>query len=166
MPLSTVAAVVGIAGGVNSIMQSNKGSGAAGDGNGAMSPWFASGGGSQAAAQLQQLMSGGPQSILQDKAFQGMNDASLKGVQRQMAAKGQGLSGNELIALQEQGNTNAMSFYNNQVQQLSSLAGVGFNPADGARINSANEQAGWQGLAQGIGGLNQVSFFPCRKDSI
>lgn len=151
-------AAVSVVGGA--MMSKNKGNGDGGGGGNAISPWYSGGGASQASTMLQQLMAGGPQSILDDKAFKQSNQFAMDATQRQLAAGGQHLSGNEAIALNDTAQRNAMGFYNQQVQQLGNLAGAGQSLAGGVNANSnawqagnANEQAGWGNVASGIGGL-------------
>ncbi len=150
-------AAVSVVGG--SLMSGDDGNGNGGGGN-AISPWWQSGGGAQASTMLQQLMAGGPESILEDRAFQQSQKYGLQATQRTLSAQGQHLSGNEAIALNDYSQRSAMDFYNQQVQQLGTLAGANQSLAGGVSANSnawqagnQNEQAGWSNIASGIGGL-------------
>jgi hypothetical protein len=156
MPLSTVAAVVGIAGGVQQYNNAKKAGDMMGSGGSGLSAWSSSGGDSQAASMLQQLISQGPAGIMEDKAFKAANAASMGAVQRKLSSQGQHLSGNEVLALNDSTNKNAMDFYNNQVSQLGQLSGSGFNPATAASNNMQYGQVGDKAISQGIGSLNQL----------
>lgn len=129
-----------------------------------LSAWAQSGGANEAASKLQQLMSGGPQSILQDDAFQQINQFGMDSTQRQLSAQGMHLSGNEKLALNKSSMNSANSFYQQQIQNLSNLAGVGFNPAGAfdSQTNSMNAANKMQTDAYGnvigaIGGLYRAS---------
>ncbi len=151
-------AAVSVVGG--SLMSGDNGNGNGGGGGNAISPWWQGGGGAQASDMLQKLMSGGPQSILEDKAFQQSQKYGLQATQRALGAQGMHLSGNEAIAMNDYSQRGAMDFYNQQVHQLGNLAGAGQSLAGGVSANSnawqagnQNQQAGWGNIASGIGGL-------------
>ena len=162
--LGSAAAVVGIAGGLNSLMnspsQSQATSSATQQGT---APWWQSGGGQQASQQLMSLMNG-PSSILSDPAFQAFDKYSTDQLQAKMLSQGLHQSGAEQTALKNNTMSNAMTFYGQQTGLLSSLAGLGFNPASGVQAGTsagvaagAQQQGGWQAVGQGVGALNQSS---------
>ena len=98
----------------------------------------------QYAQQLQQLTSN-PSSMMNMPGYQ----AGIQAVQRAMNAQGFGGSGNMATALQKYGG----DFYNQQVNQLSGLAGAGFNPAAAQQIGMAG-----QGAAVGLAGQSLASL--------
>ena len=161
--LSAAASVISIAAGANSLLGGGGGQSSGQAQQQATAPWWTSGGGADAATQLQQLMQGGPQSIFTDKAFTQANDQALNSTSQHMAAMGQHLSGNESAALNQQSQNDALSFYQQQTGLLSSLAGIGFNPASGVSagqnqqaINNQQTQQGFSNVIGGIGGLSTI----------
>ncbi|CAB4216889.1 hypothetical protein UFOVP1590_8 [uncultured Caudovirales phage] len=160
--LGTIASGVGIASGVNSLMNSGGGSGGSGAQQAqqqATTPWWQGGGGQDASMQLQQLMKG-PSSILDDPTFKAFDQYSMEASQRKLAAGGLHASGAEQSALKQGSMANANSFYQQQAGLLGSLAGVGFNPSSGVQAGLQARQQGFQQGQQGMtniaGGLGQL----------
>ena len=114
-----------------------------------------------AANQLSTLMSN-PGQILQDPVYQAFQQNSNASLQRTMGAQGQGQSGAEQAALQQNATAGAGQFYNQQVGNLTRIASGG-NQADATRMGmqgaaayGQGQQAGWTSLQQGLGGLGGI----------
>jgi regulatory protein YycI of two-component signal transduction system YycFG len=161
MALTTVAAVVGIAGGLNSLSNSGGSSGGssqqaqtasqlADPAQGYRPGW---------AGQLNTLLTN-PGSVASSPLLQDMQGFSNQQVERGMAATGQTQSGAEQTALQSQASSNYMSYYNSMVQNLMNLTGTPAGGATGYLQGSQQAQntqnQGLSNIMGGLGGLSQI----------
>jgi hypothetical protein len=124
------------------------------DWNKQQDPFSAGGNRGQYVPQLNQLMQGGPAGVSNDPMFQKMNQQSMDQVQRREQASGQGGSGQEMMALQNQGFGNQMDYFNQQYSRLSDLSGAsrgGGQAAMGQSPGAAYEQRMGQYANQGSG---------------
>jgi hypothetical protein len=124
-------------------------------------PFSAGGNRAQYVPQLNELMKGGPAGVAQDPMFQKMNEQSLTNVQRREQASGQGGSGQEMLALQNQGFGNQMDYFNQQYSRLADLSGAsrgGGQAAMGQSPGAAFGQSrqGSQDIAASFGGLSSI----------
>ena len=92
-----------------------------------------------------------PSAIFSDPAFTAANDMSIKGAMRQMAAQGYLGSGNEAAGLTQLTQSNALGFYNQQMNLLAMLSGATSSPpnAYGAGMNATAGGIGQ--IGQGVG---------------
>lgn len=88
-------------------------------------PFSATGQRSQYVSQLNALMRGGYAGIQEDPMYRFMAAQGLDMAQRGASATGTAQSGAEQIALQQQGQGLARSFFDEQYQRLASLSGAG-----------------------------------------
>lgn len=95
----------------------------------------------QYAQQLNTLMSN-PSSVQNDPGFAAAMKQGQGQVQQTMAATGQGVSGAEQVALQNQAMTQQNQYYQQDLSNLETLSGANANPAAGgtAAINATNAQ--------------------------
>jgi hypothetical protein len=87
-------------------------------------PFSAGGHRQQYVTQLNDLMKGGVSSFVDDPNFKRMMAQGLQQSQRHASATGTAQSGQEQIALQEQGSNLANSYFNQQYERLASLSGA------------------------------------------
>jgi hypothetical protein len=146
--MSNLGSALGLASGIASIIQGNQMAKAA-------DPFSASR--AQYATQLNNLMSN-PSSVTTTPGYQFLQQQGLEGVSRQMAARGYNTSGNELLALQNQGQSLANSQYQQQLSNLMQLSGASQTPAQGttaaSNILNTTGQNGWNAVGQGLGTLS------------
>ena len=153
--LSTVASVVGIAGGVSSLLGGGSTSGSGNVAGGAYYDPFASSRG-QYATQLNQLMAN-PSSVTQTPGYQfGMNQGT-EALNRTYAASGQGGSGAQLVGLQNFAQNYAGQQFANQESNLAQLSGATQSPMNVTGQNQLNQQGQQQGLSNIMGGLSGLS---------
>ena len=106
----------------------------------------------QYGTQLNSLMAN-PQSVTKMPGYKFQQQQGEQAVTRAMAAQGKNLSGNEMFALQQQGQGLASDFYNKQLATQMQLSGAAQNPATGynAGVNgSQNYMQNMTGLV-GVG---------------
>lgn len=108
----------------------------------------------QYAGQLNQLMAN-PASVTSLPGYQFLQDQGMQTVQRGLSAQGKTVSGQEQLALQEQGQGLANKYLGDQYTRLAQLSGANANPGAGGTAgaetmvgNQAQQQAGWTELAQ------------------
>ena len=149
MFISTVAAVVGIGAGLNSMFGSGRGSsqGATNTAN-PLAPYQQGW-----AQQLNQLMSN-PSSVTNTPGYASAEQAGQQSLQRGMAGAGQTQSGQEQIALKNYGSNFELNTYNQQVQQLGNLS-TG-NAVSGQQAGQQVQGQGIGNLASGLGGLASI----------
>lgn len=153
--LGTAASVIGITSGLNSLF--GGGSATSQSQSQYISPWFTSGGAATAASKLQGLVSGGPQSIYQDPAFQQSTQYGLQGLERSMAARGMTQSGGEQTAVADYLQSKGWDSYMNLMTAYGNLAGANMGQTNTTTYNpAAQQQGGWNAVAQGLGGLNNI----------
>lgn len=149
--MNLLAGGTGVASGINAINQGNKLAGQA-DPFGPYRSYYA--------GQLGNLMNN-PSSITSTPGYQFLQQQGLEGVSRQMASRGYATSGNEMLALQQQGQGLANQQYQQQLGNLMTLSGASQSPASGvgaaAGALGSVGQAGWGALAQGMGTLGQTA---------
>jgi hypothetical protein len=156
--LGTVASVVGIAAGVNSLMGGSGGNVSSGVQN-AADP-FASYRQNLAAMYSGALQPGGTTDITQMPGYSqftsGVLNPAMEATKRSMTASGMSMSGNEEIALNKQANQGYYGFMTDYLNRLAQGSGAVNNPAQATQLgmNAANQ--GWGAIAQGVGGLNQL----------
>jgi len=153
--LATVAAGVGIAGGIKTLMA---------DGSEAPSGGGTTAGGtvydpfaqyrSQFGSQLAGMMSPGASFGTSDPSYDWRFNQGLEAVNRTAAAKGQLGSGNRLQELMKYGQGMASTEFGAQFGRLSSLAGVGTTMGSNqGALAQQQEQTGWNAVGQGLGSL-------------
>jgi len=106
----------------------------------------------QYAQQLNQLMSN-PASVTSLPGYQFLQDQGMQTVQRGLSAQGKTVSGQEQLALQEQGQGLANKYLGDQYTRLAQLSGANASPGAGGtaynQVNANNQaasQAGWSQL--------------------
>ena len=121
-------------------------------------PFSTSGARAQYVPQLNQLMQGGYAGLANDPMYQQLQALGMQGTQRAMAAQGQGLGTNDILAINQNQTGTAMSYFDQQYQRLAQLSGAsggssvvpqGMSPTTAGGIAMAPYQA----LGQGIGTL-------------
>ena len=130
--------------------------------NEAATPWWSNTAYAQgAASQLNKLASAGPAGVTTDPGYQNYLTGNLQNQERQAASMGQTYSGNEIAALANLNNQSSLNYYDNQVNVLSSLAGVNNSPASAvgaatgaANVGLAGNKYSSQLSSQGLGGLS------------
>jgi hypothetical protein len=179
MFLSTIAAVIGIAGGVNSIYQSNKSKpgagGATDDAARAADPFgqFRTGFGQQLTGQFGSLTNPNPQDIANDPNYQFQLQQGMGAVNKGAAASGMLGSGTRLLDLQKMGQGLASNFEDKQwgrnmsiLQMLGQFSGATTGSPGGAanammqgNANSQNQLNGGLGnIMSGLGGLSRSNW--------
>jgi len=99
-------------------------------------------------SQLYDLMHN-PGNILNDPTFVSSMKYGMQGVNRSMAAQGYNISGNQMMALEDYGQSHAAAFMTDRQKFLADLAGAG-RPADsGAGFNQSN--TGTSNIMAGMG---------------
>lgn len=102
---------------------------------------------------LQQLMTGGASAMAADPSYQWRLQQGSENLSRQMASQGLTASGAELAALQDYGQNQASTEFQNQYSRLAQLAGANVgSPAAAAQI-TANQQAQQQQGASAFGNM-------------
>lgn len=175
MSLATVAAVVGIGAGVNSIVQSNKnkpgGGGTTDAAANAADPFgpFRAQYGQELGAQYNRLQNFDPNSVTSNPEYQFQLDQGLGAINKSAAASGMLGSGNRLMDLQKYGQGLASSFADKQygremslLQMLGGFSGATTGSPGGAASAMLSGQqfaAGQQnyGLNSITSGLNGIS---------
>jgi hypothetical protein len=110
---------------------------------------FSSGGNrAQYVPQLNELMRGGYQGVANDPMFQQLQQQSMTDVQRGMSARGQGGSGQEMLALRDSSQKNMMGYFNQQYDRLASLSG-----ANAGRTAAFQGQGGQAAYSQRMGDM-------------
>lgn len=114
----------------------------------------------QYATQLNTLMTN-PSSVQNDPGFAAAMKQGQGQVQQTMAATGQGVSGAEQMALQNQAMTQQNQYYQQDLSNLEVLSGANANPAAGgnAAINATNASQTQAGSTVGAlfsGGANSA----------
>jgi hypothetical protein len=164
--LGTIAAVVGIAGGINSLTGGGV-SRAIGVGPGAA----ATGAEAQAAADpfapyrsnLASMYSGAltsgstldPTKMPGYSQFQsGVLDPAMEASKRSASKSGMLYSGNEQTALQDVGQKGYYGFMTDYLNRLAVGSGAGAAPSEAARLGLAQSSSNQQGFMQGLGALS------------
>jgi hypothetical protein len=114
-------------------------------------PFSAGGNRAQYVPQLNELMRGGYQGVVNDPMFQQLQSQSMIDVQRGMSARGQGGSGQEMLALRDSSQKNMMGYFDKQYARLASLSG-----ADAGRTNAFQGQGGQAAYAQKMGDMSAM----------
>ena len=111
--------------------------------------------------QLNALMAN-PSLTTSTPGYQFNLQQGLAGIDARQAKSGVSRTGAGDIGVQQYGQQQAMSSFDQQVKNLSGLSGASVNPAQGATaaLTAQNQQvsqrnAGWQAIGQGIGGVGQ-----------
>lgn len=143
-PQSLLAIGSGIAGIVQGNQQQDQATLAAAAAN----PWGTSGGRALADTQLQSLMRDPMQTAATDPSYQ----LRIQGAQRAMGAYGQD-SGAMSIA----GANASTDWYNQRLEQLSKLAGAGFDPANAGTLQQTGYQQGVNTIGQGLGSFGYAA---------
>ena len=152
MPLAAIASVVGIASGINSLTSG----GASGAVTQAADPFSAYRGNlaSMYAGALQPGASANIQSMPGFTQFNtGVLQPAMQASQRAAASAGQLYSGGEQQALQQTGQKGYYGFMTDYLNRLAQGSGAANNPATAVGMGLGQQQAGYQALAQGVGGL-------------
>lgn len=157
--LSTVGSVVGIGSGLNSLF----GGGGSSSGTAQTASQLADPAQSYRpgwASQLNNLLTGGPAGLTSNPMFQAMQTQSTDTLERQMAASGQTMSGQNKIDLHNLDNSNMLNYWYQMMNPYMNLIGT---PAGGATgylsgMNLGNQigNQGWSSIAQGLGGLQNI----------
>lgn len=128
-------------------------------------PFTAGGNRAQYADQLNQLMQGGYGGLQSDPMFQWMQKQGQDQLQRGLSAKGQLGSGNEMLALQQQGYGLAQDFFNQQYNRLADLSGasrgggqavMGQSPGAAYQQQYGTTQNQMAALGMGLQGASQL----------
>jgi len=94
-----------------------------------------------------------------DPSYQWRLSQGLESVNRGAAASGMLGSGNRLVDLMDYGQGLASTEFSNEFSRLAAMAGVGsWSGSNAGALGAQNDQAGWQGIAQGVGALSNSSF--------
>lgn len=156
----TVAGIVGIASGVNSLFGGGASKGSSGGTTQQYDPYGPYR--AQAATQLNQLMTD-PSQAYSSPGYQQQLQQGQTSVNRGMAATGQLQSGGEQAALQNLGQNTFSSYYNNMLANLTQLSGASQSPASAGmaqaqagNINSLMQQRNLSNITSGLGGLNTI----------
>lgn len=156
--LGAVSGIVGVASGISNLFGGDSGGGGTSGGTGptqAMTPWWMSGFGGNAAQQLNTLLQGGPSGVIGTPGFQQFSQGITDQTQRQAAASGMLASGNELAALQSLNRQNAMSYWQSMVNTLGNAAGMQFSPTGAAATNLQTQMYQDQLRGQSLGAITQ-----------
>lgn len=156
MPLAAIASVVGIASGINSLTSG----GASGAVTQAADPFSAYRGNlaSMYAGALQPGASANIQSMPGFTQFNtGVLQPAMQASQRAAASAGQLYSGGEQQALQQTGQKGYYGFMTDYLNRLAQGSGAANNPATAVGMGLGQQQAGYQALAQGVGGLSSLA---------
>jgi len=105
------------------------------------------------ASQLNTMMANPAAIIPQMPGYQFLQDQGQQAVMRQLAAQGRTVSGQEQLALQQQGQGLANQFYNDQYNKLAQLSGASASPAQGGVSGATALQANQQTQNLGLEGL-------------
>jgi hypothetical protein len=158
--LSTVASVVGIGAGLNSLMG---GGGGGGGGSAAYDPYAKYR--PEAAKQLSSLMAH-PEQTLSQPGYQQTLQQGIGAQQAAGAAAGTLQSGRQEAALQNIGQSTFGSYYNSMLANLMQLSGATQSPASaslaaqqGAALQQQQQLGGLQTLMGGLGGLSRSGLF-------
>jgi hypothetical protein len=87
-------------------------------------PFSTGGNRQQYVGQLNDLMKGGYAGLQNDPMYQQLQQQGMQGTDRAMAAKGQGVGTNDLMAINQNQTGTAMSYFDQQYQRLASLSGA------------------------------------------
>lgn len=122
-------------------------------------PFAAGGNRGQYVPQLNQLMQGGYSGLQNDPQFKALQGIGEQGVQRTMAAQGQGLSTNDQLNINQADTGLAMSYFDQQYNRLSTLSGANQGAAPAPTTGISPVQAGqmamapYQMMGQAFGGI-------------
>jgi len=92
-----------------------------------------------AAAKLDALMAN-PNSVTNLPGYKFLQAQGQQGVERAMSARGLSVSGNEMLALQEQDQGLANKMYNSEFDKLATLSGASASPGAGGAAGIAQNQ--------------------------
>lgn len=109
-----------------------------------------------AAAKLDALMSN-PNSVTNLPGYKFLAEQGTQGVERAMSARGLSLSGNELLALQEQDQGLANKMYNSEFDKLAMLSGASASPGVGGSAAIAQNQQNRADLFSTIGAVGKAT---------
>lgn len=158
MTLGTVASVVGIAAGVNSIMNSPSGGSSQQQTQQAADP-FAPYRPGLGTAYATALTGGNRVDPTQMPGYSqwmsGVLNPALSSVQAQDAASGRGWSGQEATDLTKTASQGYYGFMTDYLNRLAQGSGAVNNPAPAASLGFQQQQANQSGFMQGIGGVIQ-----------
>ena len=101
-------------------------------------------------SQLYDLMHN-PGNILNDPTFVSSMKYGMQGVNRSMAAQGYNISGNQMMALEDYGQSHATAFMTDRQKFLADLAGAGRSADNGAGFGQSN--TGTNNVMAGMGTL-------------
>ena len=128
-------------------------------------PFSAGGNRAQYVPQLNKLMEGGVGGLVNDSNYQAMQGAGIQAVQRQMAARGQSGSGQEMSAILKANFGIGMDYFNQQYKRLSALsgadagrtgAGQGMDPGLAYQMEREGRADRMGSMGQGIGALSSI----------
>jgi len=156
MPLAAIASVVGIASGINSLTSG----GASGAVTQAADP-FSAYRGNLASMYAGALQPGATTDITQMPGYSqfqtGVINPALEASKRSAAASGMLRSGNEQIGLEKTAQQGYYGFMTDYLNRLAQGSGATNNPATAVGMGLGQQQAGYQALAQGVGGLSSLA---------
>lgn len=107
-----------------------------------------------AAAKLDALMSN-PNSVTNLPGYKFLAEQGTQGVERAMSARGLSVSGNEMLALQEQNQGLASKMYDSEFNKLSMLSGASSSPGAGGAAGITQNQNNRDDLFSTIGALGK-----------
>lgn len=163
--LGVVGSVVGIGSGLNSLFGggSSGGGGQGTQAGGTIYDPFGLSNRQKSSGALMNLMGLGtsaPTSFTTDPSYQFRYNQGLDAAQRGAAASGMLGSGNRLAELMSYGQGMASQEYGNQFSRLAAMSGVGsWSGSNYGSQQLAQQQGGWNALAQGLGGLSNYGGF-------
>ena len=111
--------------------------------------------------QLNDLMRGGYAGLANDPMYKQLSAQGLEATQRAMAARGQGMGTNDILAINKNQTGTMMDYFNQQYSRLADLSGAsrggsqvvqGMSPQVAGSITMAPYQAG----AQALGGIASI----------
>jgi len=103
-----------------------------------------------AAAKLDALMAN-PNSVTNLPGYQFLAQQGTQGVERAMSARGYSMSGNEMLALQQQNQGLANQMYNSEFDKLAMLSGANSSPSAGGTAGIQQNQQNRADLFNTIG---------------
>lgn len=124
-------------------------------------PFSTGGNRAQYVPQLNDLMRGGYAGLANDPMYKQLSAQGLEATQRAMAARGQGMGTNDMLAINKNQTGTMMDYFNQQYSRLADLSGAsrggtstvqGMSPTTAGSIAMAPYQAG----AQALGGIASI----------
>jgi len=121
-------------------------------------PFSTGGNREQYVSQLNDLMRGGMSGISNDPMYKQLEAQGMEATQRAMAARGQGIGTNDILALNKSSTSTMMDYFNQQYTRLADLSGAsrgGSKTVEGMDSKTAGQMAyaPYQAVGEGIGAI-------------